>query len=205
MHNNNRHNAIAMMTSLTLLLLPGLSAAHEAGLFNAGYVGDADRHLVTDGFGGCVTTSAWTGALALADCGAKPAAPKPAPVTAKDAPRAVTETLRLSAGALFDTSKADIKPAGRKELDTFLAKLKGKNVQSLSITGHTDDRGADAYNQKLSEQRADAVKSYLTNSGMDAGKISTRGEGKAKPIADNRTAEGRAQNRRVDIEVGTLQ
>jgi len=201
---HNCCGAVVMMTSLTLLWVPGLSSAHDAGMHNAGYVGQTSGHLVTDSNGGCVKTSAWTEAMALQDCGAKPAPTKTA-VIAKVEPKAVTETLRLSAGALFDTDKADIKPGGRNELDAFLSQLNGKNVRSISVTGHTDDRGTDAYNRALSERRAEAVKSYLARGGVDPGKITTRGEGEAKPIADNNTVGGRAQNRRVEIEVSVLQ
>lgn len=201
---HNCCGAVVMMTSLSLLWVPALSPAHDAGMHNAGHVGQASGHLVTDGYGRCVTTSAWTEAMALQDCGAKPA-PVKAAVIAKAEPKSVTETLRLNAGALFDTDKADIKPAGRNELDAFLSKLNGKNVRSISVTGHTDDRGADAHNRTLSERRAEAVKSYLARGGVDVGKISTRGEGESNPIADNNTTNGRAQNRRVEIEVSVLQ
>jgi len=67
--------------------------------------------------------------------------------------------------------------------------------------GHTDSVGGDAYNQKLSVKRADAVKAYLTSKGFDASRVYTEGKGEAQPVADNKSKEGRAKNRRVEIEV----
>jgi OOP family OmpA-OmpF porin len=67
--------------------------------------------------------------------------------------------------------------------------------------GHTDSIGSDAYNQKLSEQRAESVRRYLVNGGIEAGRISTEGFGESRPVASNQTADGRAQNRRVELRV----
>jgi OOP family OmpA-OmpF porin len=67
-------------------------------------------------------------------------------------------------------------------------------------TGHTDSVGTDAYNQRLSERRAAAVKDYLVSKGIPASKITTIGKGESQPVATNKTAEGRQKNRRVDIE-----
>jgi OOP family OmpA-OmpF porin len=71
----------------------------------------------------------------------------------------------------------------------------------VNLSGHTDSIGTEAYNQKLSERRAASVKNYLTKKGIDAGRISAQGFGETKPIADNKTKEGRAKNRRVEIKV----
>ncbi len=67
--------------------------------------------------------------------------------------------------------------------------------------GHTDSVGADAYNQKLSEKRAQAVKDYLTSKGTDASRVYVEGKGEKQPVADNKSSDGRAKNRRVEIEV----
>jgi OmpA-OmpF porin, OOP family len=75
------------------------------------------------------------------------------------------------------------------------------SVDGIALTGHTDSIGGPAYNQKLSEQRAAAVKAYLVSKGIDGGKITTSGKGEAQPQASNKTAEGRQTNRRVDIEL----
>ena len=71
----------------------------------------------------------------------------------------------------------------------------------LTIVGHTDSVGRDAYNQGLSERRAQAVANYLATKGLNAGKMTTSGKGESMPVADNGTAEGRSRNRRVDITV----
>ena len=127
-----------------------------------------------------------------------------APVVAPPPPpERRTVSLTLGADASFDTGKADLKPEGRAKLDDVAMKLKQPGVQmdSMTITGHTDSVGSPASNQRLSERRADAVKSYLVSQGIDASKIKTAGRGQTQPIADNKTPAGRAQNRRVELEV----
>ena len=102
---------------------------------------------------------------------------------------------------LFDTGKSDLRPEGREDL----AKLSGivLNYPSLLLTieGHTDNTGNAEINQTLSEQRANAVRNYLVNQGLDAGSVSAQGLGMNNPVADNGTAEGRQKNRRVEIIV----
>ncbi len=202
-------------------LLSQLSFAHVGGKANAGYVGDASGHLVTDGRGECVRTNAWTKDLALSECEhgmapkkaaavpettPTPVAVVPAPVLPTPIPEPVLESVTLKAGALFDSGKAELKPAGRAELDELVAKLKShQNIESIKVTGHTDSQGAAAYNQKLSEQRAAAVKTNLVQNGIDEKVISTVGAGDAQPIASNATAASRAQNRRVQLEIKTQQ
>ncbi len=102
---------------------------------------------------------------------------------------------------LFDFDKTAIKPDGAKILDRLIAFLKENSDKKVDLEGHTDSIGTEQYNQGLSERRAAAVKDYLTKQGIDASRITTRGFGETKPIADNKTAEGRAKNRRVEIKV----
>jgi OOP family OmpA-OmpF porin len=78
--------------------------------------------------------------------------------------------------------------------------MSGVDLEMVIATGHTDSIGSDAYNQKLSERRAAAVKDYLVSKGIPASKITTIGKGESQPVATNKTAEGRQKNRRVDIE-----
>lgn len=100
----------------------------------------------------------------------------------------------------FDTNKADIRKADMKELQTAIDFVKRYPDTKIVVVGHTDSTGPDAYNQKLSERRADAVKKYLVDSGhVKADMITAEGRGEAEPIADNKTKEGRAKNRRVEI------
>jgi OOP family OmpA-OmpF porin len=129
---------------------------------------------------------------------AAPPAPPPAP----PAPPAPTvEKVTLSADALFDFDRADIKPDARAKLDDLVSKLAGMSLEVIIASGHTDSVGNDAYNEKQSVRRAEAVKAYLVGKGVDANRIYTEGKGERQPVADNKTAEGRAKNRRVEIEV----
>ena len=109
--------------------------------------------------------------------------------------------MTYAADAFFDFNKAVVKPEGKAKLDDLVGKVKGVNLEVIIATGHTDSKGTDAYNQKLSVKRADAVKAYLTGKGIDATRVYTEGKGEAQPVADNKTEEGRAKNRRVEIEV----
>jgi OOP family OmpA-OmpF porin len=83
----------------------------------------------------------------------------------------------------------------------LVAKIKGINLEVIIAVGHTDSIGTDAYNQKLSVRRAEAVKAFLVSQGIEKNRIYTEGKGEKQPVADNKTKEGRAKNRRVEIEV----
>ena len=173
---------------------------------------DSQGAAVKDASGACVVTSG----VVHPDCaGAKPAparpaepakpaapaeAPKAAPPAARPAPASVKQAVVIQADALFDFDKSVLRPDGRKSIDDAVAKLQGVDVEMVIATGHTDSVGSDAYNQKLSERRANAVKDYLVSKGIPAAKITTIGKGESQPVATNKTAEGRQKNRRVDIE-----
>jgi OOP family OmpA-OmpF porin len=79
--------------------------------------------------------------------------------------------------------------------------MSGINLEVVIAVGHTDSVGKGEYNQKLSVRRADAVKGYLTSKGIEQNRVYTEGKGEKQPVADNKTAEGRSKNRRVEIEV----
>ena len=128
-----------------------------------------------------------------------PAPAKPAP--AKPNPAPVAEKVTLAADVLFDFDKSVLKPEGKAKLDDLANKVRAINLEVVIAIGHTESIGSDAYNQKLSVRRAEAVKAYLVSKGIEPNRIYTEGKGKSQPIADNRTAEGRAKNRRVEIEV----
>jgi OOP family OmpA-OmpF porin len=117
------------------------------------------------------------------------------------APQPVSEKVSFAAEALFDFDKAIVKPEGKAALDALMAKLEGMNTEVMIAVGHTDSVGSDAYNDKLSLRRADAVKAYLVSKGLDQARLYTEGKGESQPLAPNTTAEGRAKNRRVTIEV----
>ena len=116
----------------------------------------------------------------------------------------LTETVAIQLNITFDSAKSVIKPEFEGEV-AKLAKFMGEYADTVvTIEGHTDSQGADAYNQKLSQSRADAVKAALiTKYGVSADRVSAIGYGEAKPIADNNTAAGREQNRRVVGQVST--
>jgi outer membrane protein OmpA-like peptidoglycan-associated protein len=129
---------------------------------------------------------------------AEPVAAAPAAEPAP-APAPAPETITLSGDALFDFDKSNLRPDAVEALDTTVQKYKGASLKSMSIVGHTDSKGSDAYNQALSERRAASVREYLASQGLDGSKISTAGRGEADPVASNDTADGRQQNRRVHI------
>lgn len=119
------------------------------------------------------------------------------PGPAKAAPTKVT----LSSDTLFDFDKSELKDEGRSRIDTLMGSLKGVQIDIVIAVGHTDSVGSDAYNERLSLARAESVKAYLVSKGVEAKRIRTEGKGESQPIADNATKEGRAKNRRVEIEV----
>lgn len=193
------------------------------------YAQDARGIIVRDTYGLCWRTGFWTEADAVVGCDgmlvppvaksiappfvAKPdptpavgtvlspapvITPAPAPIE-KSAP--ISEKVNLAGDALFDSGKSDLKPAGKAKLDKLTSKLKNVKMEAILATGHTDSAGSAALNEKLSVQRAEAVKTYLASKGVDASRIHTSGKGERQPIASNKTAAGRAQNRRVEIEI----
>ncbi|MEN9619424.1 MAG: hypothetical protein RL406_1661 [Pseudomonadota bacterium] len=144
----------------------------------------------------CWRDANWTPATAAPGCdGAVAAAPKAA------APVAAASKVTYAADAFFDFDKSVLKPAGKAKLDDLVSKVKGINLEVIIAVGHTDSIGTDAYNQKLSVRRAESVKAYLISKGIEKNRIYTEGKGEKQPVADNKTKEGRAKNRRVEIEV----
>jgi OOP family OmpA-OmpF porin len=130
---------------------------------------------------------------------AAPPAPAPAPVVAAPVPS--SEKVTYAADAFFDFDKATLKPEAKSKLDELVDKTKQINLEVIIAVGHTDSVGTDAYNQKLSVRRAEAIKTYLTSKGVEANRVYTEGKGEKQPVASNKTTEGRAKNRRVEIEV----
>jgi OOP family OmpA-OmpF porin len=191
------------------------------------YVTDARGNIVVDPFGMCWRTPAWTPQLAGADgwqgagcqcdkdalpkevCSPPPPPPPPPPPAPPPAPPPppppppppAAEKVTLAADALFDFDKATLRKDATDGLDALVGKLTGVTLEVIVLVGHTDSVGAEAYNQKLSVRRAEAVKAYLVSKGIEANRIYTEGKGESQPVADNKTAEGRAKNRRVDVEV----
>ncbi|CAN0397258.1 unnamed protein product, partial [Phaeothamnion confervicola] len=129
---------------------------------------------------------------------APPPPPPPPPPPAAPATGTVIESLQ---GTFFDFDKSTLRPQAGPKLDHAADVMNEHPGIKLSIQGHTDNVGADAYNQKLSERRAQAVFDYLVGKGIDASRLMTIGYGESRPAVSNDTAEGRAQNRRTELIV----
>jgi OOP family OmpA-OmpF porin len=198
----------------------------QAAKPRSAYVQDARGVIARNPFGLCWRTGYWTPADAVPGCDlpicvepAKlengkcvtpppPVVPVEPPVVTQP-PAAVvvpppavgSEKVSFAADALFDFDKAILKPEGKSKLDDLASKMQGINVEVIIAVGHTDSVGKDAYNQKLSIRRAEAVKAYLQAKGIEANRIYTEGKGETQPVDSNKTAAGRAKNRRVEIEV----
>lgn len=200
--------SVTTSTFVAILLVSSSAIAHEGGHANAGYIGDMSGHIALDGSGNCLHTSIFNKAKhGLAECGEGPAKKKvakknPAPAPAPAQKPVVHENITLGAHALFDSNKADLRPAGIAELNDVAAKLKSYySLEKISIVGHTDSRGTEAHNQALSERRASAVEVYLTSKGISSNVFRSSGAGETSPTASNKTATGRQSNRRVEINI----
>ncbi len=176
------------------------------------------------GVGQCWRDATWTPATAAAGCDGAIVAPAPAPAPAPvaapapapaPAPKAVVAPppppapapppaatkVTYAADAFFDFDKAVLKAEGKAKLDDLVGKVKSISLEVIIAVGHTDSVGGDPYNQKLSVKRSEAVKAYLVSKGIEKNRVYTEGKGEKQPVADNKTKEGRAKNRRVEIEV----
>jgi OOP family OmpA-OmpF porin len=204
---------------LTSALALGIGANTAFAQVAQGYL-ESSGTVVKNATGLCWHTGYWTPAMATEECDpdlmpkkpAPPPPPRPAPVVVPPpppaptpapppAPKPVAEKVTMAADAHFDFDKSVLKPEGKAKLDDLVGKLKAVNLEVIIAVGHTDSIGSDVYNKKLSLRRADSVKAYLVSKGIEANRIYTEGKGESQPIADNKTKEGRAKNRRVEIEV----
>ncbi len=222
----------------TLLGLSASAFAQNAVVLKPGdvmpYAIDQRGLVVKSGTGLCWRTGYWTPALAenimygqypvgcecdkdlmpkakceppMAAAPAKPAAPAPAPAAA---PKPAAQKVTLAADALFDFNKADLRPEGKAKLDKLVADIKGIKLEVILAVGHADRFGSDAYNQKLSEKRADSVKAYLVSKGVEANRVYAEGKGEKQPVTKPDQCKGAKSkkvvdclqpDRRVDIEV----
>ena len=193
-----------MLLGFALLAFFGVAQAQQTTVDNwnsaAGAVrSGADATL-------CWRDNNWTPATAAADCDG---AIKPAPVAAPAAPRAAapvapvatSSKVTLLADALFDFDKSTLKPEGVQKLNGLVQKLKDVTVEVIIVVGFTDSVGTLDYNKKLSLRRAEAVKAHLVKNGIETSRVYTEGKAYAEPVGDNKTAVGRALNRRSVIEV----
>ena len=112
----------------------------------------------------------------------KPEAPKPPP----EKPKPVAEKITFAADVLFDFDQASVKPEGKSKLDDLSSKVRGIDLEVVIAIGHTDPIGSDAYNQRLSVRRAEAVKAYLVSKGLEPNRIYTEGKGEKQPVTGDR-------------------
>ena len=198
--------------------------ANAADKAPKGYLTDSANDVVKSGFGLCWHTGFWTPADAIEGCDgmlqkAAPSAssgvqlvtplpaPAPAPYVEPAAPVTTaaaapsSEKVTFEADAFFDFDKSVLKPAGKAKLADLVSKLQGTDIEVVVATGHTDSIGSDAYNLKLSLRRANAVKAFLVSKGVPADRVFVEGKGESQPVASNKTRDGRAKNRRVEVEV----
>ena len=212
--------------SLLLTAMLGLSAAAIAQTPGInmndviGYAIDQRGNVVKSGFGLCWRTGYWTPAMAIEECdpdlvkkaapAAAPAAAAPAAKPAAAAPKPAAQKVTLAADALFDFNKADLRAEGKAKLDKLSADIKGIKLEVIIAVGHADRFGTDAYNLKLSEKRAEAVKAYLVSKGVEPNRVYTEGKGKKQPITKADQCKGPKSkkvvdclqpDRRVEIEV----
>jgi len=148
----------------------------------------------------CWRDSTWTPATAAKDCDGW-LAPKKAAAAAKPAAGVSQSKITLQADTLYDFDKATLKPEGKATLDKIARDLGKIKLEVIIAVGNTDSVGTDAYNMALGQRRAQSVKAYLVSKGVDGSRVYTESKGKSNPVASNATAEGRAKNRRTDIEV----
>jgi OOP family OmpA-OmpF porin len=211
--------------SLVLALLAGVGfGATVAQAQERVYVIDQRNVVAKSGFGLCWRTGYWTPAAAAKDpAGCEcdkdlipaevcnpPAAKAAATGAAVAGPKPAGEKITVAADALFDFNKATLRPAGKAKLDELVSKASAIKLEVILVVGHTDRIGGDAYNQKLSEKRAAAVKEYLVAKGIEANRVYTEGKGEKQPVTggkckgDNKSKaliECLQPDRRADIEI----
>ena len=212
--------------SMVLALLAGIGfGATVAQAQERVYVIDQRDVVAKSGFDLCWRTGYWTPAAAAKDpagcqcdkdlvpvdvCNPKPAA---AVGAAAAGPKPAGEKITVAADALFDFNKATLRTEGKAKLDELVGKAKAIKLEVILVVGHTDRIGGDAYNQKLSEKRAAAVKEYLVAKGIEANRVYTEGKGSKQPVTkpgqckgpkSKKVIECLQPDRRVDIElIGT--
>lgn len=126
-------------------------------------------------------------------------APAPAPAPAYVAPEPAAPQKLVLEGVNFDFDKATLRQEDIGSLDDDVEALKAWGDVNIEVAGHTDSMGSDAYNMKLSRQRAEAVRNFLISRGVAADRLTAKGYGESQPVADNATEEGRFKNRRVEL------
>jgi OmpA-OmpF porin, OOP family len=176
-----------------------IGAGTAGGLVNAYEKERSEAHTGAAAGGGAVGGGVIGALLGHYICDPEEVPPPPVVQAPPPPPPAKGTKIATLGGAQFDFNKATIKPAGLAVLDGAVKVLQDNPSLHIVVEGHTDSVGSDAYNMKLSQRRANAVRDYLIKQGIDASRVTARGYGKTRPIASNATEEGRAQNRRADL------
>jgi OOP family OmpA-OmpF porin len=204
-HINSGNNKLKAIITLSAVLVAGIANAQPPGPPPIYWV-DSRGDFVRGGDGHCVRTIHWTAEREIPECeGKQPkvvSAPAPEP-TPPPPPAPVEKVMTFPEAALFAFGKSELTPAGREAIQQYREQARAElsSAKSITIVGHTDNVGSAEFNQKLSEQRAEAVRDYLVSLGGDATKMTVIGKGETEPVADNSTPEGRAKNRRVEVHV----
>jgi len=179
-----------------------VGAGTAGGLVNAYEKGRTDQETGEAAGAGAVGGAILGTLLGHAICDPIEEPPPPPPMAQAPpppAPPAKGTKIATVGSANFDFNKATIKPSGRDVLDGAVKTLRDNPSLHVVVEGHTDSVGSDAYNMRLSEKRAKAVRDYLVREGVEPSRITTRGYGKSRPVASNDTAEGRSENRRAEV------
>jgi OmpA-OmpF porin, OOP family len=189
----------------------------------AGYAVDSAGQPVLSGAGGCVRSSMWVLANSVEPCDQvarvsvpvpvvayeqRPAPPPPVAVVTPE-PKTVIQKMSLSTDVLFEFNKAELKEEGKLRLGELAGQIKNAKVEEISIVGHADRIGSEAFNEKLSEQRAEAVKAHLAGLGANVSVITAQGKGETQPVTGDqckkltgkKLIECLQPDRRVEIEV----
>ncbi len=205
--------------ALALSLGAGAAFAHSDAPIVQGYWQDSNRHIVKDNYGECWRTGYWTPAMAIPECDpslVKKPAPKVAekkpdtvparPLVPDEGPAKPALRVTIQAETLFDFDKAVLRADGKKTLDDeVVAKMKEHpEVEVVLVSGYADRIGSERYNQRLSERRANAVKAYIVDQGIDSTRVETVGKGESDPVVDCKEVKG-PESRRNKKLVSCLQ
>jgi OOP family OmpA-OmpF porin len=218
---------LAVSCALALGVVSGAARA-QTNPADTGYVTDQRGTVAKSGYGLCWHTGTGPAPVSTIECDPnfvpaptakvveptpKVVEPAPPPVVAAvviPAPKPVAERVTLEADALFDFDKAVLRPAGRAALDDFVGKIHDIDPEMIMAVGYTDRFGSEAYNQRLSEQRVEAVKAYLVGKGIEPNRMHTEGKGEMQPVTKIGECDGRQSvkmiaclqpDRRVEVEV----
>lgn len=218
-----KQTGLAVSCALALGIAAGAARA-EINPADTAYLTDVRSSVVMSGYGLCWHTGTGPAPISTIECDPNfvpaPVAkvivePTPEPVvvavvTPEPVAQPVIERVTLDADALFDFDRAVLRPAGRAALDDFVARIKGIDPEMIMAVGHTDRFGSEAYNQRLSEQRAEAVKAYLVSQGIRSDRVQTEGKGETQPVTKAGECDSARSvksiacmqpDRRVEIEV----